>query len=94
MPEKVWWTMKDLEEATGYSRKWLQQNILLRPEYRELLDIECGGKYACVYYPECTGDMWRFITSVMKEFLETYFGDILEYDRRHKWQRKKKVAAG
>jgi phage pi2 protein 07 len=38
--------------------------------------------------------MWRFITSVMKEFLETYFGDILEYDRRHKWQRKKKVAAG
>ncbi|MCO7126187.1 DUF771 domain-containing protein [Sporolactobacillus shoreicorticis] len=93
MPEKVWWTMKDLEEATGYKYDWLLQNILFRPEYRKMLDIEGSGKYACVYYPERKGDMWKFIASEMKEFLETYFADILRYDRRHKWQREK-VASG
>ncbi|MCO7176149.1 DUF771 domain-containing protein [Sporolactobacillus kofuensis] len=91
MPDKIWWTMKDLEQATGYGRKWLLQNILMRPEYRSVLDIENGGP---VYYPECMGDMWKFIASGMKEFLEKYFGDILRYDRRHKWQRTKKEAAG
>lgn len=65
--------MKDLEEATGYSDNWLKDNILLRPAYKKILDLENGG---CVYYPEKRGEKWMFIASRMQEFLERYFVQI------------------
>jgi phage pi2 protein 07 len=67
---KVWWTMKDLEDATGYSDDWLKENILLRSTYKQMLDVENGG---FVYYPERRGEKWMFIASRMQEFLEKHF---------------------
>lgn len=71
--KKVWWCMRDLEEATGYSDDWLKENILLRPAYKKILDLEQGG---FVYYPEKRGEKWLFIASRMQEFLEKYFVQI------------------
>jgi phage pi2 protein 07 len=71
--QKVWWNMKDLEEATGYSDDWLKDKILLRPYYKKILDIENGG---FVYYPEKRGEKWLFIASRMQEFLEKHFVQI------------------
>lgn len=68
--ERIWWTMKDLEQATGYSDDWLKENILLRPYYKKMLDLENGG---FVYYPEKRGEKWMFIASRMQEFLEKHF---------------------
>jgi len=65
--------MKDLEEVTGYSDDWLKENILLRPAYKKILDLENGG---FVYYPEKRGEKWMFIASRMQEFLEKYFMQI------------------
>jgi len=70
---KIWWTMKDLEQATGYSDDWLKEKILLRPSYKKILDLESGG---FVYYPEKRGEKWLFIASRMQEFLEKYFVQI------------------
>lgn len=70
---KIWWTMKDLEQVTGYSDDWLKENILLRPCYKKLLDLDNGG---FVYYPERRGQKWLFIASRMQEFLEKYFVEI------------------
>ncbi|OIK13586.1 hypothetical protein BIV60_13755 [Bacillus sp. MUM 116] len=65
--------MKDLEAATGYSDDWLKDNILLRPAYKKILDLENGG---FVYYPERRGEKWMFVASRMEEFLERYFKQI------------------
>lgn len=73
VPDKIWWSMKDLEKATGYSDDWLKENILLRPEFKKILDLENGG---FVYYPERRGEKWMFIASKMKGFLEKYFVQI------------------
>lgn len=73
MANKIWWTMKDLEEVTGYSDNWLKDNILLRPCYKKILDLEKGG---FVYYPEKRGEKWLFIASRMQEFLEKHFVQI------------------
>lgn len=62
--------MKDLEQATGYSDDWLKENILLRPSYKKILDLENGG---FVYYPEKRGEKWLFVASRMQDFLEKYF---------------------
>lgn len=70
---KVWWSMQDLKERTGYSEDWLKENILLHPRYKTMLDIENGG---FVYYPEKKGERWCFIASRMEEFLEKHFRDI------------------
>jgi phage pi2 protein 07 len=72
---KIWWTMKDLEQVTGYSDDWLKNNILLQPRYKKILDIECGG---FVYYPEKRGEKWMFVASKMQEFLEKYFFEIFK----------------
>ena len=72
---KIWWTMKDLEEVTGYSDDWLKENILLRPHYKKILDIESGG---FCYYPEKRGEKWLFVASRMQEFLEKHFVDIFK----------------
>ncbi|MFS0783596.1 DUF771 domain-containing protein [Bacillus sp. 1P06AnD] len=71
--EKLWWTMKDLEEVTGYSDDWLKENILLKTCYKRVLDLDNGG---FVYYPEKRGEKWMFIASRMKEFLENRFSEI------------------
>lgn len=73
MNQKIWWTMKDLENATGYSDDWLKDKILLRPHYKKILDLENGG---FVYYPEKRGEKWLFIASRMEEFLEKHFVQI------------------
>ncbi|WP_409276392.1 DUF771 domain-containing protein (plasmid) [Neobacillus sp. SCS-31] len=73
--KKIWWTMKDLEEATGYSDDWLKENILLKPRYKKLLDLEHGG---FVYYPAKRGEKWLFIASKMQLFLEQHFTDIFK----------------
>lgn len=73
MNNKIWWTMKDLEQATGYSDDWLKDHILLQPHYKKILDLENGGY---VYYPEKRGEKWLFIASRMQDFLEKYFVQI------------------
>jgi len=73
--DKVWWTMKDLEKATGYSDDWLKNNILLQKDFKKYLDLENGG---FVYYPEKRGEKWLFIASKMQEFLENYFVEIFK----------------
>jgi phage pi2 protein 07 len=70
---KVWWSMQDLKERTGYSEDWLKENILLQPRYKKILDIENGG---FVYYPEKRGERWCFIASRMEEFLQKHFAEI------------------
>nr|WP_209794475.1 DUF771 domain-containing protein [Cytobacillus luteolus] len=71
--QKVWWTMKDLEQVTGYSDDWLKENILLRPAFKKILDLENGG---FVYYPEKRREKWLFIALKMQEFLENHFAQI------------------
>jgi phage pi2 protein 07 len=71
--QKIWWTMRDLEQATGYSDDWLKEKVLLRPCYKKILDLETGG---FVYYPERRGEKWLFIASRMEEFLEKHFVQI------------------
>jgi phage pi2 protein 07 len=71
--QKIWWTMKDLENATGYSDDWLKDKILLRPHYKKILDLENGG---CTYYPEKRGEKWLFLAKRMEEFLEKHFVQI------------------
>jgi phage pi2 protein 07 len=73
MAMKIWWTMKDLEQVTGYSDDWLKEKILFKPMYKKILDLENGG---FVYYPEKRGEKWLFIASRMQEFLEKYFVQI------------------
>lgn len=71
--KKLWWTMKDLENVTGYSDDWLKEKILFQPCYKKILDIDNGG---FVYYPEKRGEKWMFIATRMQEFLEKYFSQI------------------
>lgn len=73
--KKIWWTMKDLEHATGYSDDWLKEKILLRPCYKKVLDLENGG---FVYYPAKRGEKWMFIADKMQEFLEKNFLQIMK----------------
>lgn len=72
--EKTWWEMKDLKKATGYSYGWLTHNILYKPCYKKILDINNGG---FVYYPESRGKKWLFIADRMQEFLEKHFNQIV-----------------
>ena len=37
LTNKIWWTMKDLEQVTGYSDDWLKDKILLQPRYKKFL---------------------------------------------------------
>jgi len=73
LEKKIWWNMRDLEEVTGYSDDWLKEKILLRPEFKKILDIENGG---CVHYPEKRGEKWVFIAKRMEEFLEKNFSQL------------------
>lgn len=75
MEQKIWWTMKDLEQATGYGDDWLKENILLQPRYKKVLDLENGG---FVYYPERRGEKWLFLAGSMQKFLEDYFFEIFK----------------
>ncbi|QNG60362.1 DUF771 domain-containing protein [Bacillus sp. PAMC26568] len=71
--KKMWWSMQDLKIQTGRSEDWLKENILLRPCYKKILDIENGG---FVYYPQSRGDRWCFIAARMNEFLDKHFAEI------------------
>ncbi|WP_085521370.1 DUF771 domain-containing protein [Tuberibacillus sp. Marseille-P3662] len=71
--DKLWWSMQDLKQQTGRGEDWLKENILLRPSYKKILDIDRGG---FVYYPDRKGDPWCFIASRMSEFLEQHFAEI------------------
>lgn len=69
----VYWNMKDLEQRTNKSRKWLQENVLYLPKFRKLLDSEKGG---FVYYPKSQGQTWSFQAVKMAEFLDKNFNRI------------------
>lgn len=70
---KLWWDMEDLKQQTGRSQNWLKEHILLRPSYKQILDIDQGG---FVHYPQSSGDKWCFIASRMSDFLEKHFAEI------------------
>ncbi|MGG3734475.1 DUF771 domain-containing protein [Heyndrickxia coagulans] len=78
--EKVWWSMQDLVERTGYSHVWLKNKILLNPIYKKMLDLENGGP---VYYPQSRGDKWCFIADRMEEFLIKNFAQIFKGGSKH-----------
>lgn len=59
------WTMKELENHTNRSNKWLKENVLY--PYRDELDIAQGG---FVKYPSVTGQPWRFSALDMANWLE------------------------
>lgn len=73
MDKKIWWSMGDLKAKTGYSEDWLKENILLKPVYKKILDIENGG---FVYYPVKRGEQWCFIAERMEMFLIKHFAQI------------------
>lgn len=82
--KKIWWSMKDLEQVTGYSDDWLKDKILLRPEYKKILDLESGG---FVYYPERSGEKWLFLAKQMEDFLEKHFMTIFERSNKNDYSR-------
>lgn len=68
------WTMKDLEKRLNRQALWIRDNILLRPDFKEELDVENGG---FVFYPrQGTGEKWAFLASRMSEFLDKHFAEI------------------
>lgn len=70
-----YWTLKDIEIRTGYRGPWIKDNILYKPKFRKVLDVEQGG---FVYYPRSSGEKWTFLASKMTEFLEFHFKDIFK----------------
>jgi phage pi2 protein 07 len=75
LSDKIWWSMKDLKEKTGRGEDWLKENILYRPGYKAILDLEQGG---FVYYPEKKGEAWCFIADKMADFLTIHFAEIYQ----------------
>ena len=69
--QKVWGTMKWLEDQTNRRYNWLKPNILY--PWRELLENEIG----CVHYPNGQGDKWTFEKEKMLLFLKDNFSEIL-----------------
>ena len=66
---KTWWSMEDLENETGRRRRWLKDNILYIPAFKE--EIKKFG-----HYPINKNDEYRFVGSKMKQFLEDNFKKI------------------
>lgn len=65
-PNKAWWSMDDLIYHTGKGRKWIKENILEVPRYKE--EIQHFAHYA-----ETPQDRYIFVGSKMKKFLEDNF---------------------
>lgn len=69
----VYWTMKDLEKRINKKQQWIKENILFKPNFKRILDVENGG---FVYYPKVQGQNWSFQAIKMAEFLEKNFSKI------------------
>ncbi|MEX6053047.1 DUF771 domain-containing protein [Mammaliicoccus sciuri] len=67
---KTWWSMDDLTHHTGKGRKWIKENILEVPRYKE--EIQQFAHYA-----ETPQDRYIFVGSKMKAFLEDNFMRIM-----------------
>ncbi|PMC35734.1 DUF771 domain-containing protein [Bacillus sp. UMB0899] len=67
------WSMQDLEERINKKRDWIKENILYKPKFKAILDINNGG---FVYYPEKKGQNWSFQATQMAKFLEGHFVEI------------------
>lgn len=70
-PNKTWWSMDDLMHHTGKGRKWLRENILHVPRYKE--EIQQFAHYA-----ETPQDRYVFVGSKMQKFLEDNFIRIMK----------------
>lgn len=70
MSEKTWWGMNDLMAHTGKGRKWLKENVLEVPRYKQ--EIQEFSHYA-----ENNNDRYVFVGSKMKKFLEDNFSRIM-----------------
>ncbi|MBA1160316.1 DUF771 domain-containing protein [Bacillus licheniformis] len=68
-----YWSMQDLEERTNKKRDWIKENILYKPKFRMILDVNYGG---FVYYPERKGQNWSFQANKMAKFLDENFAEI------------------
>ncbi|MBC1235223.1 DUF771 domain-containing protein [Listeria booriae] len=71
--EGKWWKMSDLKAHTNLSKEVLESKILLRPRFKQVLDVNCGG---FVKYPTGKGSHWLFLASEMTKFLNDYFPQI------------------
>ncbi|WP_017187234.1 DUF771 domain-containing protein [Alkalibacillus haloalkaliphilus] len=69
----VYWTMKDLENRVNRKQEWVKENILYRPKFKKILDVENGG---FVYYPQKRGQTWSFHAIKMADFLDRHFQEI------------------
>ncbi|MCT1575658.1 DUF771 domain-containing protein [Oceanobacillus kimchii] len=69
----VYWNMKDLEKRIHKSSPWIKENILYKPNFKRLLDIDNGG---FVHYPKSQGQTWSFQASKMSKFLDDNFHKI------------------
>ena len=69
----IYWTMRDLEECTKRKTEWIKENILYKPKFRKVLDVDSGG---FVFYPKSKGQTWAFQATKMAEFLERNFASI------------------
>ena len=68
-----YWSMQDLEERINKKRDWIKENILYKPKFKKILDVNSGG---FVYYPEKKGQNWSFQASKMATFLDENFTEI------------------
>lgn len=71
----TYWNMKDLEKRVNKSDKWIKENVLYKPRFKEFLDSTNGGP---VYYPESQGQSWSFQAVKMSQFLEKNFSRIFK----------------
>ncbi|MFD2682608.1 DUF771 domain-containing protein [Virgibacillus sp. MSP4-1] len=68
-----YWSMQDLEERINKKREWIKENILYKPKFKMILDVNNGG---FVYYPEKKGQNWSFQANKMAHFLDKNFSEI------------------
>lgn len=69
----VYWGMSDLERHISKKSSWIKRNILLRDEFKQILDVKNDG---FVYYPKTQGERWAFHAKRMINFLEDNFSTI------------------
>lgn len=70
----TWWTLQDVLERINRKEKWLKENVLENPRYKNLIDVESGG---FVKYPSGGKSGYLFLATQTKQFLEKYFADIV-----------------
>lgn len=70
-----WWTLLDVMNRVNRKRTWLLENLLNNPKYRNKIDIRKGG---FVKYPAGEKDIYLFLASETKKFLEENFQELLK----------------